>query len=156
MTTKSKSGRPTLFDRSMIEKAKEYIWYFQLSEEDQEARRGSRTNPIEVIPSAGGLARYLDVHRSTLYEWAKTNKEFSDTLDALQDIQEVLLLNNGLTGKFTAPIAKLALANHGYSDKQEIDNKSSDGSMTPTRSAQDLTDDELAAIATANIGKRGS
>jgi len=41
-----------------------------------------------------------------------------------------------------------------FSDK--VDHTSSDGSMTPTRSAQDLTDDELAAIATANIGKRGS
>lgn len=129
MSEKNKGGRPSLFDRSMIDKSKEYIWYFQLSEEDQEACKDGRVNPVEVIPSVGGLARYLDVHRSTLYEWAKTNKEFSDTLDALQDIQEVLLLNNGLTGKFTAPIAKLALANHGYSDKQEMDVKTNGESL---------------------------
>lgn len=120
MTAKNKGGRPTIFDRSMIDGAKEYVWFFQLSEEDREAQEGSRINPVEVIPSVAGLALYLGVARSTLYEWEEINKEFSDTLGSLKAVQEVLLLNNGLTGKFTAPITKLALSNHGYSDKQDI------------------------------------
>lgn len=121
-------GRPSLFNQDMIERAQEYVWFFQQPKTAEEME-----NDVEVIPSVAGLALYLGVHRSTLYEWGKQNKDFSDTLASLQDVQEVSLLNGGLRGRFNAQISKLALANHGYSDKQEIDNKSSDGSMTPTK-----------------------
>lgn len=119
-------GRPSLFNQEMIDKAKVYVAQFMIPESEKDME-----NEVEVIPSVAGLALYLGVHRSTLYEWGKQNKDFSDTLGSLQDVQEVSLLNGGLRGRFNPAISKLALANHGYSDKQEIDNKSSDGSMTP-------------------------
>ena len=119
-------GRPSIFNQEMIERAQEYVWFFQQPKSAEEME-----NDVEVIPSVAGLALYLGVARSTLYEWGKQNKDFSDTLASLQDVQEVSLLNGGLRGRFNAQISKLALANHGYSDKQEIDNRSSDGSMTP-------------------------
>lgn len=120
-------GRPSLFNREMIERAKEYIRFFQQSRSTEEME-----NDVEVIPSVAGLALYLGVSRATLYNWGDENEEFLDTLAILQAVQEVSLLNGGLRGRFNAQISKLALANHGYSDKQEIDNKSSDGSMSPT------------------------
>ena len=75
----------------------------------------------QVIPSIAGLAVYLEVNRSTVYKWRDENKEFSDTLEYLLDNQEVKALNSGLNGDFTPAITKLVLANHGYSDKQEIE-----------------------------------
>ncbi len=126
MTAAKEMGRPSLFNQEMIERAQEYVWFFQQPKSAEEME-----NDVEVIPSVAGLALYLGVARSTLYEWGKQNKDFSDTLASLQDVQEVSLLNGGLRGRFNAQISKLALANHGYSDKQEIDNRSSDGSMTP-------------------------
>lgn len=119
-------GRPSSFNEGMIEKTREYISFFLEKRSPEEME-----NEVEVIPSVAGLALYLGVARSTVYEWAKQNKDFSDTLEDLLGTQEVSLLNGGLRGRFNPTISKLLLANHGYSDKQEVDNKSSDGSMTP-------------------------
>ena len=54
-----------------------------------------------------------------------------------------MLINGGLMGDFNASIAKVMMTKHGYSDKQEIDNTSSDGSMSPP---QPLTPDAAKAI----------
>lgn len=142
MTATKAIGRPSLFNQEMIDRAQEYIDFFQQARAAEEWE-----NETEVIPSAAGLALFLGVSRRVLYKWADENTEFMHTLESLQSTQEVSLLNGGLRGRFNAQISKLALANHGYSDKQEIDHQSSDGSMTPTRSAKEMTDDELAAIA---------
>lgn len=108
-------GRPSLFNQGMIDKAKEYVSFFQEHKSQEEVE-----NDVEVIPSIAGLSLFLGVSRSTVYEWAKQSEEFSNTLDDLLGTQEVSLLNGGLRGRFNAQISKLALANHGYSDKQEV------------------------------------
>lgn len=117
MATKNKVGRPSKLADS-IEKAKEYLM-------------GGYETVGDVVPSVAGLACYLGISRSTAQEYAKDNAEFSGTLEAIKTLQENKLINKGLVGDFNPTITKLMLANHGYSDKAEIDNKSSDGSMTP-------------------------
>lgn len=116
MATKNKVGRPSKLAES-IEKAKEYLM-------------GGYEAVGDVVPSVAGLACYLGISRSTAQEYAKDNAEFSGTLEAIKTLQENKLINKGLVGDFNPTITKLMLANHGYSDKAEIDNKSSDGSMT--------------------------
>ena len=117
MATKNKVGRPSKLAES-IEKAKEYLM-------------GGYEAVGDVVPSVADLACYLGISRSTAQEYAKDNVEFSGTLEAIKTLQENKLINKGLVGDFNPTITKLMLANHGYSDKAEIDNKSSDGSMTP-------------------------
>ncbi|WP_241606910.1 DNA-packaging protein [Rosenbergiella epipactidis] len=117
MATKNKVGRPSKLAES-IEKAREYLM-------------GGYKTVEDVVPSVAGLACYLGISRSTAQEYAKDNAEFSGTLEAIKTLQENKLINKGLVGDFNPTITKLMLANHGYSDKAEIDNKSSDGSMTP-------------------------
>ena len=85
----------------------------------------------QVIPSGAGLARYLGVHRRTLYKWAEVHPAFKYALESMNDEQEVRCLNNGLTGKFTPIVTKLILARHGYHDKTDSNLTSSDGSMSP-------------------------
>ena len=85
----------------------------------------------EVIPSMAGLALYANCSRSSLYNYASSSEEFKDMLELIKARQEVELINKGLKGEFNASIAKLMLANHGYSEKQSIDHQSSDGSMSP-------------------------
>ncbi|HGJ5882038.1 DNA-packaging protein [Arsenophonus sp.] len=75
----------------------------------------------DVIPSLAGLACYLGIARSTLYEYQKINLEFSDILEAILSLQENKLINKGLIGDFNASVTKLILTKHGYSDKQEIE-----------------------------------
>jgi hypothetical protein len=87
----------------------------------------------DVVPSIAGLACVLNVTRETCRAWGidPEKSEFSGILDELAQKQERELLNNGLAGNFNAPITKMMLTKHGYSDKIENDLKSSDGTMTP-------------------------
>jgi len=108
------TGRPTKYTPELLEKANRYLESYSTA-----------------IPSHIGLAYYLDISTSTLYDWGKdeTKKPFSDILERIMQLQFIELTDKGLTGDFNAAITKLALGKHGYTDK--VDNVSSDGSMSP-------------------------
>lgn len=113
-------GRPSKLAES-LDKAKEYLL-------------GGYQTFGDEVPSIAGLACYLAVARSSIYKWAGEDKSeggFSDIVEGILSLQENKLLNGGLRGEYNPTIAKLLLAKHGYADKAEVDNKSSDGSMTP-------------------------
>jgi hypothetical protein len=93
----------------MEEKAKAYI-------------DGGYLNEDQVIPSHVGMALSLNVNKSTLYKWAEDGHgTFSDTLAQCNDKQHMILLSKGLTSEFSGTIVKLALSNHGYSEKTSTD-----------------------------------
>ena len=98
-------ARPTKYSEELQQRADGYLDW---AREENE------------IPSAVGLAIYLGISKSTLYEWVKIHKELSDTLRNVDSAQEQLLISKGLTGTFNSTITKLMLSNHGYSDKQDI------------------------------------
>lgn len=102
------TGRPRLLTPELMEKAESYLTVW-----DKEG---------DVIPSIAGLALFLGVSRETVHTWRHEFEAFSDTLSRLLSMQERITLNKGLTGDFTAPISKLVLHNHGYSDKAETVN----------------------------------
>lgn len=116
-------GCPSKLTDELIAKAKNYLY------------GGYKEYENSVIPSIAGMACYLGIARSTVYEYAKQDsdlgREFSDTLEGVMAMQELKLINSGLSGEFNPTITKLMMANHGYSEKQEIDHQSSDGSMSP-------------------------
>ncbi|OCG58767.1 hypothetical protein A9G41_08120 [Gilliamella sp. Nev5-1] len=87
-------------------------------------------NNGEVIPYVAGLALYANCSRSSLYNYASSSEEFKDALELIKARQEVELINKGLKGEFNASIAKLMLANHGYSEKQILDHQSMGSSIT--------------------------
>lgn len=115
-------GRPTKYNDELQGHADRYVFDFN--------EQG------DVIPSQAGLCCWLGISRSTLFEWSKVYPDFSSTLDAIQSKQETMTLNKALVGEFNSTIAKLVLANHGYSDKQEIDHRSGDKSMSPAASQE--------------------
>lgn len=121
MTEKVKRpiGRPTKYNEDVQAKAELYVLDFN--------KQG------DVIPSQAGLCCWLGISRSTLFEWSKVYPDFSSTLEDIQSKQETMTLNKALVGEFNSTIAKLVLANHGYSDKQELAHTSPDGTMSPTR-----------------------
>lgn len=114
----SRAGRPTKYNEEMQAKADNYVAH----PEDYD----------DVVPTAAGLSLVLGVTKSTVYKWAEEHDKFSDTLRALNAVQEKRLINGSLMSDYNATISKLMLANHGYREKSEVDNTSSDGSMTPT------------------------
>jgi len=109
--------RPTTYTPEVVALAKSYVHeYEELG---------------EVIPTVVGLCRYISRSKSTVYSWMKDEdkQEFLDTVNEIEEYQHIELLSGGLKGAFNSQITKLVLHNHGYSDKAEVDNKSSDGSL---------------------------
>jgi hypothetical protein len=115
----NKTGRPTKYDPEFVEAGYKYA-------------EGGWIECNHNHPSVIGFARTLRVARSTIYKWADEYPEFSDTLEHISSEQEFQLLDKSLVGDYVAPMSKLALHNHGYSDKVAQDVTSSDGSMKPT------------------------
>ena len=105
-------GAPTKYNDKIIEKTIDYIENF--------AKYGE-----QIVPSIAGLCNILNVGKSTVYDWAlqEDKKDFSDTLERLQQKQEILLLTGGLSNTYNSTITKLMLCNHGYSDKSEVDQR---------------------------------
>ena len=113
------AGRPSKYNATIQKKADEYI---------------SNLPEDEVIHTVEGLADYINVARSTVYKWRDEIDEFSDTLETILRKQAKTLINNGLTGEFNAPMTKMLMnVNHGYRERSELDNLSSDGSMSPQK-----------------------
>lgn len=105
------AGRPTKYTPELLEKAQEYI------------DGGWRDVDGSVVPSVVGLALHLGVTRQTLHAWAKEagKEHFSYMLEFLDNMQENVLVNGGLSNELNPTITKLVLFKHGYSDKIEQD-----------------------------------
>lgn len=126
--TKNKVGRPSELAQS-LEKAKAYLL-------------GDYENLGDVVPSIAGLACYLAVSRSSVYDWAKQSNEFSYIVEGILALQENRLINKGLQGEFNATIAKLMLTKHGYSDKQELTGKDGGALQLETKPLSSLFHDD--------------
>lgn len=113
-------GRPTKYSDDIQAKADAYV-------------DGGFVESGDVVPSRAGLALELRVSRETLTNWEKVHPEFLGTLERLSWLQERISLNGGLKGELNSTIVKLLLANHGYSDRQEIDHTTKGEAMQPTR-----------------------
>lgn len=110
-------GRPTKYNAEVQARAEEYI---------------ANLPKDEVVHSIEGLADYINVSRFTVYKWRDEIEDFSNTVEAVLRKQAKTLMNRGLTGEFSAPITRMMMnVNHGYRERAEVDNLSTDGSMTP-------------------------
>lgn len=90
----------------------------KLTQEVRELTAAYLANCVEnnKVPTAARLAVTIGVNKDTLYEWAKKDNDFSDTLKDMNSIQEATLVEGSLENKLNPTISKLMLANHGYSD----------------------------------------
>jgi hypothetical protein len=88
-TGKYLTGRPPIYTHEeLITKTRQYI-----------------DGAYEVFPSIVGLAGFLNASSKTVYEWAKENEEFRNTLDILKDASEKVIANSAMTGKFQPSFA---------------------------------------------------
>lgn len=79
----------------------------------------------EVIPTWEGLARFLESEckikytAATLSNWAVKNlNDFSRVSEKKKDIQNLVLINLGLSGKLEKNLVRLMLARNGIRDDQ--------------------------------------
>lgn len=124
-------GRPTKYNKSILEKANKYLTDYK----NQELGK--------MIPSVEGLAIYLDVSTKTIYNWGNEHSEFLHTLGNVNTRQKILLLDGGLSGDFNSNIAKLALGNHGFSEKTEQKMSGAVGVIDMSSLTEDALDTKL-------------
>lgn len=112
----AKVGRPSDYKESFTKKADKYLLSYETLG--------------EKVPTIQGFAEYIGVTKKTIYNWVQgeepvASPEFLHALAKIEDKQAKTLINNGLSGKFNSSITKLMLsANHGMSEKSEIDHTS--------------------------------
>ena len=115
-----KFGRPTSYNEEVLASAFYYVEHFDEFED-------------EVVPTVVGMCRYIKRGKTTVYNWMADEDDekddFRDIVSALEESQHIYLVNKGLAGAFNPMITKLMMGKHGYTEKSEVDNKSSDGSM---------------------------
>jgi len=124
-------GRPTDYNQEMGTRSQDYLdscieETVQVVIGQSEKFTSFKDKVIVKLPSIEGLARYLKIHKDTIYEWEKIHQEFSDVVNAIRSEQADRLINMGLSGDYNPMVAKLLLTKHGYADKvdQEISGKS--------------------------------
>ena len=106
---KTNKGRPTKYNDTIPDKVRDYTEHF------------SDIDPDTVIPTMAALALYLNVNKSTLYEWMEIYPDFSDAIRELQAKAEKILVNSTLKRKFAEKFATFYSINClGYTDKREV------------------------------------
>lgn len=125
------AGRPTKYTEELVAAAEAYV-------------SGGWKDLGDKVPSIVGLAMEIGVSCETCHTWDKEEgkEAFSDILMRVRNGQHRELINGGLGGEFSPVITKMMMTKHGYSDRQELDHKSSDGSMTPKGMAHFYAEDE--------------
>ena len=110
-------GRPSKYNEDIQKRSDDYVDTFELY-----VNINGKLVP-SPIPSVAQLAFKLRVHRATIYEWKKVHAAFSDTLERLNQLQEIFLVQHGLTRGYDSTYAKFLTVNLTiYKDKIETSN----------------------------------
>lgn len=127
-----KLGRPTSYSQAILDLARMYL--DNLPED-------------EVVHSIEGLADYIKIARSTIYEWIsqEDKKDFSDIVELILSKQGKTLVNKGLDNKFSSAITKVMLSKHGY--REGIENMGKDGKdLIPETISKEKAEELLALL----------
>lgn len=106
------------------QKVLEYISQCEDEIEEYHKTRGDKSDSFERIvkvklPSIEGLAFFMGINKTTVYEWESSYEEFSNVIDKLRQKQASELINKGLSGDYNQTIAKVLLTKHGYREGVE-------------------------------------
>ena len=114
---KSNAGRPTKYNKDVQKFADDYINNYP----DYEEVNGKLIP--NNIPTSTELAYLAGVHRETIYNWAKENRQFFDTLERIKQKQEIMITKFGLNKNYDSSFAKFIAVNvTSYKDKIETTN----------------------------------
>jgi hypothetical protein len=111
--------RPVSYSQELVDQCYEYIDAFE--------------SHGHVIPSLVGLCEVINRSRSSIYGWVADtenpfNDQFLDITNNLNEKQELVAFQKGLTKEHDSGLTKLLLGKHGYHDKQDNTLGNPDGS----------------------------
>lgn len=130
--TQCTCGRPTEYKEEYVDKVDEYLLLCTDEVEEYHKTRGEKSDTYErlvnvKLPKIEGFAQFLDVDKTSLYEWEKKHKTFSHALNKIRTAQHNRLVDNGLAGVYSPVITKLMLSNnHGYKEKADVTTNNKD------------------------------
>jgi hypothetical protein len=123
-----KTGRPTDYTEKLVAAAWKYA-------------NGGWIDVGDPVPTVAGMACEIGISRDTCYEWSKhEDKEFSDILGKIAQSQERQLVKGGLLGAYNAPISKMMLTKHGYSDATKSEISGPEGGAIPVEIKRTIVD----------------
>lgn len=122
-------ARPTKYNSKYIESIDKYLEERKDEEVDVVVQKNEEKGykmykpKIKVkLPTIEGFARFIEVNKTTLYEWEAKHKKFSNALEKIRVEQKQRLIDSGLSGSYNSTIAKLVLsANHGMREGTDLD-----------------------------------
>ncbi|MBI5402493.1 MAG: hypothetical protein HY959_03770 [Ignavibacteriae bacterium] len=133
----NKGGRPTKYKEDYCD---DIIKYFDIEPTRTITERffykngDEKEKEIEVaneLPTIEGFCRTIKINKSTLHEWVKAHKEFSNAYNVAKDLQVDLWLKNSLKGLYNPTFSIFAGKNmFGWRDKQEFDHTSKGHQIT--------------------------
>lgn len=130
-----KPGRPTKYTSEILKKLDQYI-DSTMDDFDQ----WDRLVRVRMV-TAEGFARYLGIHRDTLYALAKEHEDYGEALYRLKVEQFERLVNGALRGDYKPGIAKLFLSvNHGVREERELSGGSAPKVLPARASARQAPD----------------
>jgi hypothetical protein len=129
--TKNKGGRPSKYKPEYCQEIEDFfdIEPYREVTDTYTYKDGTTKDTVKLLPNdipfIRDFAKKIGVNVDTLYEWAKQHKEFSESLKAVKQLQEKILVINGLNGTYNSTFAIFTAKNViGWRDKSEVDHTS--------------------------------
>ena len=122
------AGRPTKYYPELCENMIEYfsgsfvdidetIEEVESVEDGKLGKKGKKQKKIvkkkigSQLPTFAGWCWSVKIHRDTMYQWIKENRQFSDTYRLCKEAQENMLVQNTLQGRYNAGFAHFLAKN---------------------------------------------
>lgn len=126
---KHAGGRPTLYKPEYCKKIIEYFDIEPYREREilvTNSKTGYEKTEYEEVandlPTLSGFAHSINVNQDTLHEWCKKHQEFSEAFKRAKEMQEEILMTNGLRDNYNPAFAIFTAKNVcGWRDKQELE-----------------------------------
>lgn len=123
---KAPVGRPSKYDPKYCDEIIKFfdIAPYQKATETITFKDGSQKTVDKTVandlPFISQFAKKIGVSRDTINEWSKKHSEFSDALKKAKEMQEAILVTNGLHGLYNPTFAIFTAKNiAGWRDKIE-------------------------------------
>ena len=122
------AGRKTKYKKQYCQELIEYFDKPAYREHEQVfvGKDGREWSKFEYIandlPTIIGFCCKIGISKQTFYNWTDKHKPFFDAYTHIRDIQEAILIQNGLRGLYNSNFTTFIMKNNfGYKDKQDVE-----------------------------------
>lgn len=142
-------ARPSEYNENYPSQVRAYIEQCKDVEEQKIITDGDKSTSYKYkykvkLPTIEGLALFLKIATSTVYEWEKIHPAFSEVISELRQEQADRLINMGLSGDYNPVITKVLLTKHGYVEAKELTGK--DGEALYPQPILDITKQKSSSV----------